>query len=361
MIPLMDCAAAYRADREAIDAAVRRVLLSGTLILGPEVEAFEAEFAGYVGSSFAVGVASGTDALALALRALDVGAGDEVVTVANAGIPVAAAIRMVGAEPVFVDVLADTLLMDPAAAAAAITARTRCLVVVHLYGQIADLDALRAVADRAGVPLIEDCAQAHGARRGGRHAGTAGAIGCFSFYPTKNLGAFGDGGACVTDDRALAERLRRLRVYGVDAAGRAVADGVNSRLDELQAAILRAQLGRLDERIAARRRLAARLDAGLRRSVVEPLARRAAEDAYHLYVVRSPERSRVTRRLDAAGIGWKVHYPVPLTKMPAYRARTAALPVTEAACGEVLSLPLYPSLREADLERIAAALEDASD
>lgn len=355
-IPLFDATAAYHADREAIDRAVASVLASGIVILGPEVEAFEAEFADYVGARHAVGVASGTDALALALRALGVVAGDEVITVANAGVPVAAAIRAAGAVPRFVDVLPDSLLMDPAAAAAAIGPRTQCLLPVHLYGQVLPIAALAALAERAGIALVEDCAQAHGARRGGRHVGGAGAIGCFSFYPTKNLGAFGDAGACVTNDATLAERLRQLRAYGVDASGHAVRDGLNSRLDEIQAAILRVRLRRLDASVAARRRLAGLYDAGLRSTEIQPLRRTVGEDAFHLYVVRCRERARVVEALAAAAIGSKAHYPLPLTQMPAFADWAVPLPNTERACAEVLSLPLFPGLAEDDVQRVCHVL-----
>jgi dTDP-4-amino-4,6-dideoxygalactose transaminase len=358
-IPFFDVAAAYRSFRGEIDSAVRRVLESGLVVLGPEVEAFEAEFAAYVGARFAVGVASGTDAIVLAMRALGLGPADEVITVANAGIPPIAAICAIGARPRFVDVDHETLLLDPDAVAAAVTPATRALLAVHLYGQPLAMEQVRNAASLSGLPLIEDCAHAHGLRVAGVHAGTFGAIGCFSFYPTKNLGAFGDAGACVTDDPVLAESLRRLRVYGAAPDGTVAIPGLNSRLDELQATLLRVMLRGLDGRVARRRFLAAVYDDALRGAPVEPLRRANESDAYHLYVVRVPERQRYAAALAAAGIGCKVHYPIPAYQMPAFRdSRLGAggLPETERACAEVLSLPLYPELEPGDVARVARVL-----
>ena len=256
MIPFFDYRPHYQALRREIDEAVRRVIDSGRLILGPEVDAFEGEFASYVGTAGAVGVNSGTDALILALRALEVGPGDEVLTVANAGVPPVAAIRAVGALPRFVDVSPASLLLDPARLEQARTKRTRCVIPVHLYGRPAAMKQILEFASHHDLAVIEDCAQAHGARIDERHVGTFGSIGCFSFYPTKNLGAFGDGGAIVSNDPALLGRVRALRFYGFDAARSAQHEGVNSRLDELQAAILRVKLTHLEEDLASRRDLA---------------------------------------------------------------------------------------------------------
>lgn len=354
-VPFFDVAVGYRRQRDEIDTAIRRVLESGWLILGPEVEAFEAELATSVGVAHAVGVASGTDAIHLALRAAGVGPGDEVLTVANAGVPPVAAIVAAGARPVFVEVDARTLLLDVAAADAAVRRQTRAIVAVHLYGQVLPLDSLRALAERHRLLLIEDCAQAQGASGIGR----SGAVGCFSFYPTKNVGAAGDGGACVTDDAQLAERLRRLRNYGLGPDGNAHVSGINSRLDELQAAILRVGLRHLGQRVVERRRLAGLYDAALGECEVAPLRRDPRSDAYHLYVVRSAERESIRARLHAASIGSKVHYPIPVHHMPAFQAaagRQPPLPISEAACREVLSLPLYPGLTDANLARVVDEL-----
>jgi dTDP-4-amino-4,6-dideoxygalactose transaminase len=364
MIPFFDYRPELVSIREEIDAALARVLSSGRLILGPEVEAFEHELARWIGARHAVGVASGTDAIALALRALGIGTGDEVVTVANAGAPPVAAIRAAGATPRFVDVHGASLLLDPTLLERALTPKTRCILPVHLYGRAVPIDPILVFASRHGLAVVEDCAQAHGARQGGRHVGTRGAIGCFSFYPTKNLGALGDGGACVTDDPVLAARLRRLRMYGFDDDRTSHVEGVNSRLDELQAAVLRVKLSRLDERVAARRALA--------RSYLDSLADLPIQvhddpepgaHAWHLFAVRPGDRRRAIEALDRAAIGHAIHYPCPAHRMEAYAFlgyRAGDLPVTEAACASVLSLPLYPGLDERAIPTVAAALRHAS-
>ena len=364
MIPFFDYRPELAPIRAEIDTALARVLASGRLILGPEVEAFEHELARWIGARHAIGVANGTDAIALALRALGIGTGDEVVTVANAGAPPVAAIRVVGATPRFVDVDAASLLLDPTLLERVVGPKTRCVLPVHLYGRAVPIDPILAFAARHGLAVVEDCAQAHGARPGGRHVGTRGVIGCFSFYPTKILGALGDGGACVTDDPALAARLRRLRMYGFDGDRTSHVEGVNSRLDELQAAVLRVKLQRLDERLAERRALA--------RSYLDALAELPIQvhddpewvaHAWHLFVVRPDDRRRAIASLDRASIGHSIHYPCPAHRMEAYAFlgyRPGDLPVTEAACNSVLSLPLYPGLDERAIPTIAAALRGAS-
>jgi dTDP-4-amino-4,6-dideoxygalactose transaminase len=362
-VSYFDYRPAYLAHRAEFDAAIARVLASGHLILGPEGQAFEREFASYTGSSHAVGVNSGTDALTLALRALEVGAGDEVLTVANAGAPPVAAIRAAGATPRFVDVLPRSLVMDPSALEQALTSRSRCVLPVHLYGHPAPLDEIATFAERHGLHLIEDCAQAHGAISGGRHVGTHARVGCFSFYPTKNLGAFGDGGMCVTDDADVASRLRALRQYGFDGDRHAHIEGVNSRLDELQAAILRVRLQHLDDAIRERRRIAEGYANGLRNSPYEiPSTVGASEHAYHLFVVRTARRDRVVEELRRREIGFGIHYPDPAHLMEAYRGRgfeTAPLPVTEQASREVLSLPIYEGLPKGAVSEVVTGLLDA--
>jgi len=338
-------------------AAVARVLEGGRYILGPEVEAFEAEFAAYHGVGHAVGVASGTDAVELALRALGIGAGDEVITVSHTAVATVCAIERAGATPVLVDVEEATFTIDVHAAAAAVTPRTRAIVPVHLYGHPSDLDGVLALARRHGLAVVEDCAQAHGARWGGRTVGTFGEAGAFSFYPTKNLGAYGDAGAVITDDPRLAERLRSLRNYGQRERYEHVERGVNSRLDELQAALLRVKLAHLDEHNDERRRLAAAYDRRLA-SVTVPAAAAGAHHVYHLYVVRHPLRDALRTELAALGVQTMVHYPVPVHRQPAYADLAAAgLGATERVCGEIVSLPLFVGLGEAGVERAAAAVE----
>ena len=352
--------AQYESHREAIDEAIKRVLESGRYILGDEVSAFEREFADYVGVRDAIGVGSGTEALHLALVACGVGAGDEVITVAHTAVATAAAIELCGATPIFVDIEPDYFTLNPDRFEDAITSRTKAVVPVHLYGQPADLAAITSVAQRHGIRVVEDCAQAHGAMYRDRRVGSWGDIACFSFYPTKNLGAIGDGGVVVTNDPALAEKVQCLREYGWSAE-RNVSNvsGWNSRLDELQAAILRVKLRFLDADNERRRGIAALYDELLRDSDLSlPLRREDATHVFHLYVVRSRERDELLARLRAEGVGALVHYPVPVHLQPAYLKRFSGaddLPNTERAAKEILSLPIYPELTEEEIERVAAA------
>jgi len=363
MRPYFDYRPELRRLRAELDAAWARVLDSGQLVLGPEVEAFERELAGWLGAAHAVGTNSGTDALILALRALGIGPGDEVLTVANAGVPPVAAVRAVGAVPRFVDVDPRGLLLDPARLEAAWTPRVRCVLPVHLYGAPAPLEAILAFARARGLRVVEDCAQAHGTTYRGRAVGTFGDVGCFSFYPTKNLGAYGDGGACVTGDDGLAQALRMLRMYGFRGDRHAHVEGVNSRLDELQAALLRVKLRHLDAAVRERRALAARYRRALGESPYAPAEGPAeGEAAPHLFVVRARDRARAQAALARAEIGCAVHYPEPVHCMEAYRflgVARGALPVTERACDEVLSLPLYVGLAEEEVDRVTRVLLDA--
>ena len=361
-IPLVDLKAAYRRLQAEIDAAVARVLAGGWYILGPEVSAFETEFAAWLGVGHVVGVASGTDAVLLALRALSVGPGDEVITVAHTAVATVAAIELAGATPRFVDIDPITYTLDPAQLAAAVTPRTRAIVPVHLYGAPADMDAVLSVARAHGLLVVEDCAQAHGARTRGRMAGTLGDAAVFSFYPTKNLGALGDGGAVATNRPEVAERLRLLRQYGWRERYVSDVAGTNSRLDELQAAILRVRLGHLEAENAARRRLAARYDAALAGlPITLPAARPDDCPVYHLYVIRTAARDALAEHLRARGIGTGVHYPVPVHRQPAYAHLgygPGSLPATEAAAAGVLSLPMYPDLTETASDAVAAAIRE---
>lgn len=341
--------AQYLSHKVEIDTAISKVLDKGWYILGDQVRAFEREFASYVGASFGIGVGSGTEALHIALRACGVGPDDEVITVAHTAVATVAAIEMSGATPVLVDIEPSTCTMDPERIEAALSPRTKAIIPVHLYGQPADLAPILGFAHKRGIRVIEDCAQAHGAMYSGKRVGCWGDMGCFSFYPTKNLGALGDGGMVVTSDPALAERVRLLREYGWAKRYVSYVPGLNSRLDELQAAVLRVKLPYLDGDNAQRRRLAAIYDDALADTGLGVPTRRAgATHVYHLYVVRAPFRDELQTFLKARGIGALVHYPVPVHLQPAYKGRlpgSDSLPNTESAAREVLSLPMYPELR----------------
>jgi dTDP-4-amino-4,6-dideoxygalactose transaminase len=364
MVPFNDLRPRYARQRSDIDAAIQRVLARGWFVLGPELECFEQEFADYHGGGHAVGVASGTDAIELALRAAGIGPGDEVVTVAHTAVATVCAIERAGATPVFADIDPASCTMAADAADAAITHRTRALVAVHLYGHPANLPALFDIARRHGLLLIEDCAQAHGATLSGWPVGTWGDAGAFSFYPTKNLGAFGDAGVVLVRDRAMAQRLRRIRNYGQPQRYHYAERGVNSRLDEIQAAVLRVQLAGLDAGNAERRRLAALYskllgDTGQPRCWPGP---DRVQHAYHLYVIRHPRRDLLRQRLKAEGVETLVHYPVPVHLQPAYADLgydPGSLPATERAAAEVVSLPLYVGMRDDQVHHVADALRSA--
>ncbi len=367
-IPFNDLRAAFAGRRDELLAAAARVLESGWYILGAEVAAFEAEFAAWCGpvggSVGCVGVNSGTDALLLALRALQIGPGDEVITVSHTAVATVSAIVLAGATPVLVDIDPASYTMDPAAAAAAITPHTRAIIAVHLYGRPAVLQPLLELAATHKLRLIEDCAQAHGATIDGRPVGTIGDVGCFSFYPTKNLGALGDGGAVISTDAELLQRVRLLREYGWTPAARYVSQvaGMNSRLDELQAALLRVKLTHLAADNEARRALAALYRARLPTELVAPQEAPGTRHVYHLFVVRAAapaQREQLRAGLAEQEIGTAVHYPVPIHLQPGYAplVRVAgSLRHTEAAAQTILSLPLYPTLAPAQVERVAAAL-----
>ena len=360
MIPGANPAAQYLKSKAAIDAAIARVLSGNAYVLGPEVKAFEAEFAAWVGVAHGVGVANGTDAVHLALRALGVGRGDEVITVSHTAVATVAAIELAGATPVFVDIDPRTYALDPRRLADALSSKTKAVVAVHIYGHPVDLESVLAVTEPCGIPVVEDCAQAHGARIGARRVGSLGRISAFSFYPTKNLGAIGDGGAVVTDDAELARKVRELREYGWHDRYVSATTGLNSRLDELQAAILRVKLARLDEDNDLRRRIAERYREGLTGTRLSlPVESSGNRHVFHLYVVRSEGRDELLTRAREAGIGVAIHYPVPIHLQPAYAGRLRGsdrLSETERAAKEVLSLPIYPELEDQDVDRVIAAL-----
>lgn len=359
-IPFLDLSSAYREIKPEIDAAIRRVLDSGWYILGPEVEAFEAEWAAFCGADHAVGLANGLDALILALRALDIGPGDEVIVPSNTYIATWLAVSAVGATPVPVEPDPATHNIDPDRIAAALTPATRAILPVHLYGQSADLDPILALARQRGLAVVEDAAQAHGARYKGRRIGAHGDVVCWSFYPGKNLGALGDGGAVTTNRADLADRIRVLRNYGSRVKYVNEVQGVNSRLDPLQAAVLRAKLPHLDAWTERRRAIAALYAEGLAESgLILPHVPDWADPAWHLYVVRTPDRDGVQARLGQAGIGTLIHYPIPPHMQAAYAGLglgPEALPLARDLAAQVVSLPMGPHLTLAQAARVVDGL-----
>lgn len=357
MIPLFSDVVAS----EGLDlvGAVRGVIDRHWYVLGKEVTGFEQEFAAHVGVDHCVSVANGTDALEIVLRAFGVGPGDRVVAAANAGFYGSTAIHSIGATPVYVDVEADRLTLSPAALEQALALSPKCVIVTHLYGQMADMPALQRLCRAAGVPLLEDCAQSHGAQLGGRRAGSWGEAACFSFYPTKNLGALGDGGAITTGDGEFAARTRQLRQYGWSTKYQvSVPGGRNSRLDEMQAAILRAKLPRLDQWNAQRRAIARRYNEAFASLPLQLPASTGEDHAAHLYVLRTPRRAELRAFLHERGIATDVHYPTPDHRQPAHPNATCAgaMTHTESACEQVLSLPCFPGLPGSDVEAVVDAV-----
>lgn len=361
-VRFLDLRAAYDELAAEIDAAVHRVLASGRYVLGPEVEQFEAEFARYVGARHCVGVGNGLDALRLALQAMDVGPGHEVIVPANTYIATWLAVSAVGADPIPVEPDPDTCNIDPDRIEASITGRTRAIVPVHLYGRPAPMDEIRPLASRYGLSVLEDAAQAHGASLAGARVGTLGRAAAWSFFPSKNLGALGDGGAVTTDDDALADRLRLLRNYGSRQKYVHEAAGGNSRLDELQAAVLTVKLAHLDEWNARRRRVAERYLEGLAgRAVGLPGAGPGSDAVWHLFVVRSDHRDALQRHLAHHGVETLVHYAVPPYRQGAYAGRTeqmAPLPVSDGLHRRVLSLPMGPHLTDDAVDQVIAAVRE---
>ena len=361
-LPFVDLQAQHRSIRGEMETAIQRVLDSGRFVGGPEVEGFEEEFARYLGVKHAMGVGNGTDALQLALKAAGVGQGDEVITSPFTFTATAEAIVHVGARPVFVDV-DDTYTLDVSQVADRITPRTKAVIPVHLYGQTADMAPLMDLAQRHNLIVVEDAAQAQGARYHGSRAGSLGHIACFSFYVTKNLGALGDAGAVVTGDDRLAQAVRQLRDHGRSGHYLHEIVGFNSRLDALQAAVLRVKLLHLDDWNAARRRVAHAYGEHLASSGLSlPHVAAGREPIYHLYVVRTPDREKLRERLEAAGIGTGIHYPIPLHLQPAYRSlgyERGSQPNSELWANQVLSLPMYAEMTETQVEQVASAVRSA--
>jgi len=363
-VPLVDLTRERHRLRAPVDEALARVLNKSSYILGDEIDGFETDFARWCGCSFAVGVASGTDAITIALMAVGVRPGDEVVTAANTCIPTIVGIERVGATPVLADVDPATYTIDPDQVARRITSRTRAIVPVHLYGQAAAMDELLQLADEHALLVVEDCAQAHGATSGAVKVGTLGNAAAFSFYPTKNLGAFGDGGAVTTADAQIATTVRLLRNYGERERFQHVLHGLNSRLDELQAAVLRAKLPHLDHANAHRRHLAQIYDNGLADvSVVVPTTHAGREHVYHLYVAQVHGRDRVRARLRDQGIGSGIHYPIPVHRQPGYTSLDVpgGFPLAEALADRIISLPMSADHTDAEIERTVEALREAID
>lgn len=361
MIPLVDLVAQFQRIKPEVFRRLDAVFSQCDFVLGREVREFEQAFAAYCGCRRAVGVASGLDALKLAMRALDIGPGDEVITVANSFVATALAVSAVGAQPVLVDCEEHSYCIDVSQIESVITSRTRAIIPVHLYGQPAEMDAILDIAARHGLVVIEDAAQAHGARYRGRRCGSLGRVAAFSFYPGKNLGAYGDGGAITTDDLALADRIATLRNYGSHVKYRHEELGENSRLDTIQAAVLNAKLPNLDQWNRTRRQIAARY-AELLSGVGDlelPPVRPEVEHVWHLYVVRSQRRDALLKYLQAQGIGAMIHYPVPIHRQPAYRQlgwREGQFPVAERLAREVLSLPIYPEMTESQIHTVTQAV-----
>lgn len=345
-------------DAEAVREGIDRVIARGWFVLGPELEAFEREFSAMCSTSHTIGVGTGTDALAIALRAMGIGPGDEVITTPLSAAYSALAIMMAGARPVFADIDAERLTLDPRAAAAAVTPRTAAILPVHLYGQAADMPAIAEVATRHNLAILEDCCQAHLATCAGKPVGSFGAAAAYSFYPTKNLGALGDGGAITTNDRRLADQARRLRNGGQTDRYQHAEFGVNSRLDDLQAAVLRARLRFLPDWTAQRRALAGEYRRRLEHSRGITIPRIFdAGHVYHLFPVRSASRDDVRATLRAAGVETLIHYPIPIPRQPALAPTDPAdCPIANRVCDEILSLPLYPTLPPDAIDRVAAAL-----
>jgi dTDP-4-amino-4,6-dideoxygalactose transaminase len=359
-VPFVNLAKEYHAIEEEISLAMKRVLEGGNFILGEEGESFEREFASYVGTKYAVGVNSGSTALYLSLKALDIGEGDEVITVSHTFISTVDAIVRNGATPTFVDISPSTYCIDVSQIERKITRHTRAIVPVHLYGLPADMDAIVDIAERFHLQIVEDACQAHGSEYNSKKTGSIGQLGCFSFYPTKNLGAYGDAGAIVTDDGDLANRLRQLRNYGQTKKYVHEIVGMNSRLDEIQAAILRVKLRHLDAWNGKRREIANLYQKLLSDSrLILPIEETNSKHCYHIYAVRYGDRDGLQHHLSDSGIQALIHYPIPVHRQKSYSDYSStSLPATEDACEHILSLPIYPQLEAREVRQVCDAIKD---
>jgi dTDP-4-amino-4,6-dideoxygalactose transaminase len=360
MIPFSNPKAQYLSHKAAIDKAIQETLDSGWYILGNQAKMFEQEFAAFIGCSHAIGVGSGTEALHLALKACDVGPGDEVITVSHTAVATISAIELCGAVPVLADIEEDYYTIDPSKIEQLITKKTKVIIPVHIYGQAANLNEIIPLARKYGLKVIEDCAQSHGAYYANKRVGSFGDVSCFSFYPTKNLGAIGDGGAVVTNDTSLAQKVKLLREYGWAERYISHISGWNSRLDELQAAVLRVKLRTLDEDNGKRRELASIYEEVLRdRELVTPATRPGSTHVFHLYVMRSNRRDQLKQFLHEKQVGTAIHYPVPVHLQNAYLGKLKGsenLKVTERIAGEILSLPMFPELEHSHARFAAEAI-----
>jgi aminotransferase EvaB len=362
LIKFFDYQAEYRSIEDEILRAIKRVLRSGQLILSSEVEEFEKNFSAFLGpESNGAGVSNGTDALRVSLMAIGVGPGDEVITVANTAVATVSSILAINAKPIYIDVNYDTALMDLNLLEKSITQKTKAIIPVHLYGNAVDMPRLLEIANAYAVPVVEDCAQATGTRLNGRMIGTFGRAAAFSFYPTKNLGAYGDAGLCLTSDPELLVRIRKIRNYGFREKSYAERPGINARLDEIQAAILNVKLKYLREQLNKRKLIASLYRRGLGPAVTPLLPAPGVDHSYHLFVVRTPNRDRLRDRLAEFGIQTGIHYPYPINRMQGMRIAPDCvedLPVTERLCSEVLSLPLYSDMPESDAFKVIEAVNE---
>ena len=361
MIQCANPKAQYLSYREEIDLAIKRVLDSGWYVLGEEVREFEKEFAQFNIVSHAIGVGSGTDALHIALRALEIGAGDEVITTAHTAVATASAIDLAGAKPIFVDIEPDFFTIDPDLIEDAITPKTKAIIPVHIYGQPCNMDAIMDIANKNNLKVIEDSAQAHGAEYKGKRVGSIGDIGCFSFYPTKNLGAIGDGGALVTNSDQLAEKIKLIREYGWEERHISSKEGWNSRLDELQAAILRVKLKNLDKDNNLRQQHAKIYNDLLKDFPIElPKTRSNSSHVFHLFVIKIEQRNKLRDYLQKNGVNTTIQYPVPVHKQKYFQKMCSekSLPVTEQVAKNILSIPMYPELEEKEINKVSNILKD---
>lgn len=360
MIPVFSYIEQYKSIEDEIMQAISRVFQSGRLILGKEVDAFENNFSDYLGNdTHGVAVNSGTDALVVALMALGIGNGDEVITVANTAVPTVSAIRMTGATPVFCDVESSSALIDISQLENHLTNKTKAVVAVHLYGNVVDIEAIKSVIGNRNIFIVEDCAQAHGATLNGKKVGTLGDVAAFSFYPTKNLGAFGDAGFACSRNKNIVDEMRKVRMYGFDGGYYSMREGINSRMDEVQAAILNIKLEYLPEQIERRRKLAKLYDNLLDEKLGRLSSPTGVNHAYHLYVVKSEKRNQVQQSLLEKGIQTGIHYPYPIHLMSGYHFlgyQTGSLPVTEMLSDKVLSLPMFPELNEDSVSTVCQEL-----